>query len=1613
MNFDPDAYLADAQKSQPSQTNPFDPDAYLESFGTRKKPASMNDPGAGMNESTQTPATIPPRRGRHVPTQKELIEMVVGDTVPDGYIKVNKQEPAQGSELAKLWEGLEKQFANETNRTPIRDTLRDVASLPKEVPKALARGVENFEAAVGPAISAVGDYVDVQQAQWNRVFYGSSLGQWVAARKRRKYVKEHGSLPPAKIQSAPQTVGDRISEFGEEIYDFWNEAANTGWEKRDPEIYGGSFIENPSLTRVVGGASESAPTMVGAMALSASGHPGLGAALLAGSESAPIYIEAKRAGASEADAFSYALLSGVGTAALERVGLDAVMGKNPAIDKVIQKMGAKWYTGALVNFTVEGSQEAGQEIYQNAVAMGWDEDRELLEGALEAGLSGGLLGSGSSMSRTVYSDYMSKQAKNAKGLTADQIDQVVRENMRPAKLDPAIYAQLQGEQPAVPVSPLPGGLNRAEVEKEINRQLNEEERTDRRAARIQLEQDMEGDPDAFDKWLAQVEAEEAEAQRKRLDPNRVENLRFLAKHVQQTEGIEERDAMQQVARMRYDLRQKLLAELHGLGVPAEGSGFDPDAYLQEAEKKLTALETSEIQLGQSSSVRPEQTGKASASSKTEAAQGLEGTAIPLRIDSEPIKTQDTKPKSIQRHAEIQGSPAQDLSKEARGRAQGGFVSAPDAQGMRKMAKSMGRFARRWLTASAGLDAKTRNLNLEKMQAQEAARVEGLFTRKAFEYARKQLAAEHGRDKVQSALESVVYGDMTPAHFASTFGLPADHAAVQALEGFNTVRESRSAALAAMLEKTGNPSMAERVRENETYVSRFYLKHAMGDEFTPKPEDYRSAVSEIRAGIEDLIERIGKRASAAAGKNFQKSVVDYLNTGDEATLTGLSKSRRGEITALGRSFSKISQVVDQVEAAGDGVSFALNVAALEDAARSTVDFYLSRDSEGSHGSDTANLRKRFLGEAFRKLYGEVRDPIHTAAATAENQAKLLAHLTFFNRLAMEAENVSWSRMPSNELGTTKRLDNDRKRYGLLAGAYVTPDLHRAIHGEESAQGLSKVYRSTLGTMRLLKLVGPKTIARNYSTALTGFALGSGDMMRPGYWKWFNHGSALVRDVVVGKPEALAELRDLVEAGVFSFHGNTQMEEVRQLLTLSPGKKLEAGVSKLGDLYSMIDLPTKAAAYYAVQDALLHQGIPVLEARERAAEHVQKFYQNPRALPRVAAKISRLPVSDYPGYFFDAIRIRANQTAHAVRSARSGDLVPALGLVMSGMLTVGLAYGFGSWGRELWRKARRGLRRDDKEMVSEAELAKRQEQALRSFMPDYYENAPLISWKEKQKDGTLKLYYTVTGGNGAFPVEDMLIGALQGSDNPQDFFNRFGTSVAENRLGPGMLLSALYKFGTGDDLAGGFHTTGIVDVLGRQRPDKNKVFAKASIRLLSDVYGGQFGSKLMQLQDLQQKKKAGAEPVAGSYVPYQSYAGVLGSMIDPARTYEIEANEAARMVRNRIAPYREGIGVAKGMAGNAIRAEYKQNAATDSQQAEALMGQEARKEYIEQLGRIIAQARIAFDGVLNESHYEAIVKDALPGVSRREMGMILDAVQKYEVPDYQPQPMPTELQRLMGR
>ena len=324
----------------------------------------------------------------------------------------------------------EEMAAEDAAREPIKEMLA----------KPFVRGIERAEASVGNIIEAAGDAMQQPGA-----FIEKVVPMAAPLRKFSEFLTAQ-EIPQPESPEWLKEKGRRVEAFGREVSDFWNEMANTGWEAPDPKIFEGGFLENPSAERIVAGAVESLPLMGVALGLSYGGAPNAGAALLAGSEAAPVYREAKDAGVAEGDAFAYAVITGLGTAALERVGLDALTGKSPAVDALIKKMGRNWVAGAIVNFGVEGSQEALQQMWQNAVAMGYDGDRSVFDNALEAGLSGGLLGGGVGSAQTIYSNYMQQQATRAKdGLTEQQVDEVVREAMKPAAPPVDIVDQETGQ----------------------------------------------------------------------------------------------------------------------------------------------------------------------------------------------------------------------------------------------------------------------------------------------------------------------------------------------------------------------------------------------------------------------------------------------------------------------------------------------------------------------------------------------------------------------------------------------------------------------------------------------------------------------------------------------------------------------------------------------------------------------------------------------------------------------------------------------------------------------------------------------------------------------------------------------------------------------------------------------------------------------------------------------------------------------------------------------------------------------------------------------------------------------------------------------------------------
>ena len=958
-------------------------------------------------------------------------------------------------------------------------------------------------------------------------------------------------------------------------------------------------------------------------------------------------------------------------------------------------------------------------------------------------------------------------------------------------------------------------------------------------------------------------------------------------------------------------------------------------------------------------------------------------------------------------------PAQDIEKQGEQGKKGGYITIPDRKGAKRVVRQITQALKREFTRMRGMDAETYATSLQRKHSKESAVVSGQATKTAFKAARRALIHKFDRPTVQEAMQDVVYGEKTIEEFSAEFGINKNHIMVKALEKFHNTRTENSKEIARLLSEQGaNPELVQKVLDNDFYISRFYMKHLLGDQFVPDKADYDAATMEIRAGIEDAIEGLTESANKLTGKT-EKTFADpvrFMQTRNTALIEHLSASRQKALIGLANKFDKLNQVIESVVYDENGnVKITTSTESMLDAAQSTVDFFLNRQESGPGAIDTTHMKKRFLQGAFRALYQEVTDPLFSASSTIEAQEQIIANMTMFNMLASRGEGKAWTAMPSAKAGTDQQLGKaenvaDRMRYGKLAGKFVSKELHDAIIGGGTPNKIiANLWYKPMGIMRGLKLLGPKTIARNYVEAYVGFGIGSGDALRKGYGKNYAKSSRLMRDIMLGKARAKEQLAGLVKNGVFSMRGSTQAEEVLNLLNKDPKNWIGNKFQKTMEAYSLIDFPTKVASYWSA----LERGMTDKEA----IEHVRRLYQNPDSVPQIAATVSKLGLSDYSGYFIDSMRIRVNQVKYAFESAKKGDMVPTVGLTLSssadlarrGALTLLWKEGLTA----AWSTVQQAFRDDDDEIEDVAPVDESREIALREFMPDWYQDAPIMTWQETMKDGSKVVYYSAVGGNSAFPIDDMIYGAIQAEENNLNVPLSVVKNVFRERTRPGMYPAALYKFFTGDSLGGDYKSTGIQDVMFGSHPRKSEIMLESTLNLGMDIFGGQIGPKVQQTRAIKRKQKGEIEPRAGTYTPYRDVKQVWTSLANPTRTYGINKDEATRLIRNKLFDYKDGLQASKGMVSYREKMLKNSGASTEYLDNASEKGQAYRKKYLNQAEGVVVNARAAFGDMISDKELAAILRDGM-GMSVIEAKAVVGG-KVDELKEYKPTPRKTALER----
>lgn len=212
------------------------------------------------------------------------------------------------------------------------------------------------------------------------------------------------------------TFGRGWQKAGQSIRKGTDFVLNSKGLQFDKDIFEGTIVDNPSVTRVSAAIMSAIPSVLAMKSTAAAtGSTGLAYFTMGAVDSADVYTSAKEVGKTQDEANLLYTTSMAGTALIDRLlsPLEKVLGGKPT---TIWKQLSKRITAGLS----EGTAEASQTVWQNAVKKyGIDDTQSLADGVIEAAIGG--FGSASAMAGT-FND--ASDRLKAQGATEQEINAI-------------------------------------------------------------------------------------------------------------------------------------------------------------------------------------------------------------------------------------------------------------------------------------------------------------------------------------------------------------------------------------------------------------------------------------------------------------------------------------------------------------------------------------------------------------------------------------------------------------------------------------------------------------------------------------------------------------------------------------------------------------------------------------------------------------------------------------------------------------------------------------------------------------------------------------------------------------------------------------------------------------------------------------------------------------------------------------------------------------------------------------------------------------------------------------------------------------------------------------
>ena len=573
---------------------------------------------------------------------------------------------------------------------------------------------------------------------------------------------------------------------------------------------------------------------------------------------------------------------------------------------------------------------------------------------------------------------------------------------------------------------------------------------------------------------------------------------------------------------------------------------------------------------------------------------------------------------------------------------------------------------------------------------------------------KSLASSEGISIPKNATREEVFGAVIKGaknlridvdEFATKYGLSREEKVN--LQGKVDMARQGAFEVEQHFRDSGLEQLGGKLGENEFYSRRQYRYHLLGGKFTPTPEAIAEAKTFVENGIGESIGRLEKNATSLNKSSATADIGKFLQDGDRNAINGLSDADRDRAHGLKAAYDALDGTrTSLITGADGGISIGRSAQGIRDAADYFVSDVMKPRSKGEavtgFGSVQDALLRRDMNRVFRNLRGEIKDPEFRFGVSRETQGRLINQLAVMNDIArfggMYSNNKQQGdakghsvRMSLSQKSTDAVTNTDRKRFGQMAGKYVSPEFAAELGfrhkgdgtkpptdfrdpvsvGKAILSGTWDAAEKSAGFMRGIAVMRPAAIMRDIGTNIIGFSGMAGDLnatYAKAYSESMKHITNLRPKSFGGNDKQGAEAREffemLAEKGIFRRGSSSMTEDVKGLFGQNKiGEKWDTAMAARG---IFADAPAKYAGYMSrlgrlrkwYADDVSSGRMTDEDLQGMAVEHVRKVYDNRDAIPESVRRLARNPlVADYITFKFSSTRSALLSFAEAVDDMRN--------------------------------------------------------------------------------------------------------------------------------------------------------------------------------------------------------------------------------------------------------------------------------------------------------------------------------------------------------------------------